>query len=245
MTVTSGKNCSDSKTVSINQPTNLTATAIATDFACDPDNTVLTSEITVTASGGTAPYLYSIDNVNFGTSNIFQIVDNGSVQTPTIYVRDANGCVANDTVIINPLPEITAVLVSQNTAITCINDEEVTVTINRWIQVILKLHYFQMAHTQIINGNTATFTINSAGSYTFQVTDLGTLCYFITQPYIINPYDTIAATATTASDVTCFGDNNGSVSLNVSGYTGNYNYNLLDSSNNSVATGTENTATNQ
>lgn len=63
MTVTSGKNCSDSKTVSINQPTNLTATAIATDFACDPDNTVLTSEITVTASGGTAPYLYSIDNV--------------------------------------------------------------------------------------------------------------------------------------------------------------------------------------
>lgn len=243
VTVTSGKNCSDSKTVSINQPTNLTATAIATDFACDPDNTVLTSEITVTASGGTAPYLYSIDNVNFGTSNIFQIVDNGSVQTPTIYVRDANGCVANDTVIINPLPEITAVLVSQNTAITCINDEEVTVTITGG-SGNFEVTLLPNGPTQIINGNTATFTINSAGSYTFQVTDLGTLCYFITQPYIINPYDTIAATATTASDVTCFGDNNGSVSLNVSGYTGNYNYNLLDSSNNSVATGTENTATN-
>lgn len=186
MTVTSGKNCSDSKTVSINQPTNLTATAIATDFACDPDNTVLTSEITVTASGGTAPYLYSIDNVNFGTSNIFQIVDNGSVQTPTIYVRDANGCVANDTVIINPLPEITAVLVSQNTAITCINDEEVTVTITGG-SGNFEVTLLPNGPTQIINGNTATFTINSAGSYTFQVTDLGTLCYFITQPYIINP----------------------------------------------------------
>jgi hypothetical protein len=50
-------------------------------------------DIVVTAIFGTSPYQYSIDGVNFQTSNIFPDVANGFY---TVTVKDANGCIATD-----------------------------------------------------------------------------------------------------------------------------------------------------
>jgi gliding motility-associated-like protein len=48
--------------------------------------------VTVQASGGTPPYEYSIDMLNFQTNNVFSNISSGLY---FFYVRDANGCIAH------------------------------------------------------------------------------------------------------------------------------------------------------
>ncbi|MEX0362741.1 MAG: hypothetical protein AB3N10_17330, partial [Allomuricauda sp.] len=127
--VISGRSCDDFFDQTVTEPTVLNVSASATAFVCNVSNAVNTSTITVTASGGTGPYLYSIDNVNFQTSNTFDIVDTGVVQNITAYVTDANSCAQTAVVApIQPINVFTAA-VTQNIGITCANPEEVLVTI--------------------------------------------------------------------------------------------------------------------
>ena len=77
ITVTSGRNCTAQQVIVIGEPAVLTGSAAATAFTCAADNSVTTSTVTVTAAGGTAPYSYSMDGVNFQTSNLFTVIDNG------------------------------------------------------------------------------------------------------------------------------------------------------------------------
>jgi len=85
-------NISQSPTIS-----SVTTTNCATPFG-----------ITVNASGGTAPYLYSI---NGGTTYIDNggLFNNVPVGSYTISIIDANGCTATDTAEIYPVLEASAV----------------------------------------------------------------------------------------------------------------------------------------
>ena len=51
--------------------------------------TVMGNQISVNASGGTGTYFYSIDGVNFQSSNVFPNLQSGQY---TILVKDTNGC---------------------------------------------------------------------------------------------------------------------------------------------------------
>ncbi|TRZ40916.1 SprB repeat-containing protein, partial [Robertkochia solimangrovi] len=116
ITVTSDRECTDVKTQTILEPDPVSASVEATEFACDASNGVNQSTITVTASGGTAPYMYSIDGTNYQESNIFMVSDTGVAQSINIDVRDANGCFGAASVTIEPLPVITNVAITQLTA---------------------------------------------------------------------------------------------------------------------------------
>ncbi|MEX0289866.1 MAG: T9SS type B sorting domain-containing protein, partial [Flavobacteriaceae bacterium] len=249
----SDRNCVLREVVIVNEPTVLSVTAAATAFDCNPDNTVNTSTITATVpvGSGTAPYLYSIDNINFQTSNTFEIVDNGATQNITVYVTDANGCSTTDAVVIDPLNVFTAV-VTQNVAISCVNPEEVLITVtddgnpaNVYTYELLPIGNPDGALTATPTNTTATFDLTAVGSYTFRVTDTATGCYVDTATYTIAPYDLIDVVATATMPVTCFGDTNGELEINVSGYTGAYSYEVFDSSAVTTGiTGVGNTATN-
>ncbi|NAS11008.1 T9SS type B sorting domain-containing protein [Poritiphilus flavus] len=238
--VLSGRSCEEWQTIVINEPAVLTASAVATAFACDASNTATTSTITVTAGGGTAPYLYSIDNVNFQASNTFDIVDNGAIQNITVYVTDANGCAQTDNVVLDPLNVFTAA-VAQINAITCPNPElvEITVTDNG---NPANTYTYELLPTGNPNGTfvgnptpiTARYEINAPGTYTFRVTDNATGCYVDTAPYTIAPYDLIEVIATATTQVTCFGGTDGELSLQVNNYTGTYDYQIFDSLGNPV-----------
>ena len=83
--------CTKDTTVTLGEPTLLTASAVnsATASCSGNDGT-----ITVTGSGGTPAYQYSIDNgVNYQSSNVFTAPAVGAY--PNIKVKDANGCIAN------------------------------------------------------------------------------------------------------------------------------------------------------
>ena len=236
--VISARSCDDFFDQTVTEPVALAVSASATPFACNPNNTVNTSTITVTASDGTGPYLYSIDNINFQTSNVFDVPDTGAVQNITVYVTDANACAETDTVVIQPINTFTAA-VTQNTAISCANPEDVLITVtdngnpgNTYTFALLPIGNPAGSITATPTNVTATADLTAPGSYTFRVTDNTTGCYVDTAPYDIAPYDLIEVVATPTAPAICFGDTNGALEINVTGYTGTYDYQVFDDSNN-------------
>jgi hypothetical protein len=83
-TVSDANACSGSASISITEPTPLQIAAVASQLNCHGD----TATVTVTASGGTAPYT--------GTGVFYR-----TAGTWAFTVTDANGCIATDTVIIS------------------------------------------------------------------------------------------------------------------------------------------------
>ena len=238
--VISSRGCEGIRNETITQPIELTVSAVATEFSCSPSNSVNTARVTATAGvgTGTAPYLYSIDNVIFQSLNTFNITDNGSAQTIDVYVKDAKGCTTFDTVTVQPLNTFTAT-VTQDVEITCTNDETVIITVTDNGLA----HNYGYELLPIGNGTgtlvsstaiSATFLLNAVGSYVFRVTDLDTGCYVNTASYTIAPFDFITASASATSAVTCFGELNGSLSIDIDGYNGDYNYEVFDTAGNIV-----------
>ncbi|MEQ9582202.1 MAG: hypothetical protein RIM68_08555, partial [Arenibacter sp.] len=229
--IRSSRFCKTDIPFTINEPSALVANASATSFACAADNSVAQAVITADIpTTGTAPYTFSINGVTFFTTNTFNINDTGAVQNFTVTVRDANGCTDTDTVTINPLPTITDVTVGQQTAITCTNDEVARVTVTGGSgDFSFELLPTGSAPNQSLVSQTADFTLTAPGDYTFRVTDNITGCYFTTAPYTVAPYDLIEVVATALTPVTCYGDSDGVMEIEVTNYTGNYSYEVFNS----------------
>ena len=86
LTVTDATGCEMTDSASVYAPPPLVASAQAEAAACFGRND---GSITVSATGGTVPYLYSLDNQSFnGAATQIGL----TAGTYTVYVRDANGC---------------------------------------------------------------------------------------------------------------------------------------------------------
>ncbi|MCF7568028.1 T9SS type B sorting domain-containing protein [Sabulilitoribacter arenilitoris] len=227
--VNSGRGCSATENIVIGEPTLLNASGVATDFACTLNNSVDTSTLTITETGGTAPFRYSIDGVNYFASNLFDIIDNGSVQNIDIYVRDSNNCIATNTVTINPLPIITATSVAVGTPIDCNGTGTVSITVTGGSGNLS----YQMLPSGTPQASNI-FAITSPGDYYFQVNDIDTGCSIITAPFTVLPFNIIDVVTTTTNAVTCFGGLDGTLEIDISGYSGPYTYEVFDSSSVSV-----------
>ena len=100
-------NCSNLSFQIGGSATTLTHTAQGSVNLCPAPNT-FGGIITLTANGGTAPYLYSVGN-GFSSSNIFNGLASGTYQT---IVMDANGCYSNQTVNITSPNPLTAAIIN-------------------------------------------------------------------------------------------------------------------------------------
>ena len=120
--VTDANNCTTSTTLTITEPTLLTATATSTAVLCFGG----TADITVTANGGTPAYQYSINGGANQASNVFTNLIAGSY---TIVVTDANNCTTSTTLTITEPTLLTATATS--TAVLCFGGTaDITVTAN-------------------------------------------------------------------------------------------------------------------
>ncbi len=104
--VTDGNGCSDSVTVSIQDPPTLTVAASADSILCYGD----LSTVTVTASGGTPPY---------SGTGLFYV----GAGTHTFSVVDSRGCMENVTVTITGPPELVAL--ANAPVVVCGRDEAI------------------------------------------------------------------------------------------------------------------------
>ncbi len=85
--VRDANNCTVPQNATVSQPLTLTASALTTNSTCNGGND---GTITVTANGGNSGYQYSLDGVNFQSSNVFNVASNPAPYTVTI--RDSKGC---------------------------------------------------------------------------------------------------------------------------------------------------------
>ncbi|GGG44123.1 T9SS C-terminal target domain-containing protein [Bizionia arctica] len=227
--VNSGRGCFAIELVTIYEPNLLTVSGIATDYACATDGSVNTSTLTITEIGGTSSYTYSINGTNYFNSNVFDIIDTGVIQIITIYVKDANGCIATNTVTILPLPTLTLATVAEATPIDCNNTGSISITVTGGSGNF----EYQMLPAGTPQASNV-FTILLPGDYYFLVSDLDTGCSIATAAYTVAPFDTVDAVATATTAVTCFGDTNGAIEINVTGYTGAYTYEVFNNTGTSV-----------
>ncbi|UII81600.1 T9SS type B sorting domain-containing protein [Flagellimonas sp. CMM7] len=251
--VISARACDDFYDETVTEPSALIVSATATPFACNASNTVNTSTITASAAGGIGPYLYSIDNTNFQTSNTFDIIDNGAVQNITVYITDANSC--SETAVVAPIEPInvfTANITLNNGGISCAGPEEVLITVtdngnpaNTYSYELLPVGNPLGSLTATPTNVTSIFDLTEPGSYTFRITDNTTGCYVDTAPYEILPYDLIEVVATPTAPAICFGDTNGALEINVTGYSGTYDYEVFNADGTTAGlTGSGNTSAN-
>lgn len=92
---------SGSYTIVVKDANGFTQTAsveLANPTAVTVSTTVSANDLTVTATGGSGVYEYSVDGINFQASGVFSALSDG-IYTAT--VRDGNGCAAETSVIVS------------------------------------------------------------------------------------------------------------------------------------------------
>lgn len=204
--------------VVISEPTIVQATAVVTDASCTNSNN---GSIQVTASGGTSPYNFSLNNGPFFPNSTFTAVASGSY---TILVSDVNGCTASTNAVVGNTYVLNAAILSQ-TDVSCSGGADGTVTLTSSGGVA--------PFTYSIDGGTTwqpdpAFVGLSGGTYTFTVKDNNGCSDNITATVIERPV--LTASVASVIPVSCFGDTTGVIDITVAGGDGNYNYLWSDSS---------------
>ncbi|AKD03542.1 hypothetical protein PKOR_10875 [Pontibacter korlensis] len=200
ITAKDANGCMATGTVSVNQnvPTNFTASSKAS--TCGGNNGTVTVR---DVSGGTAPYAYSKDGVNFQQEATLTGLVAGVY---TIVVKDAKGCTFSKQVQVEDIAGPTEVAVSTEPS-TC-GDSNGTITISEVIGGVAP-------YTYSINGtdfqSSTGFSSLLAGEYELTVKDANGCTY--TQAVILNNIPGPTAFSALANPSSC-GRANGTVTVN-------------------------------
>ncbi|WP_115124295.1 Ig-like domain-containing protein, partial [Marinirhabdus gelatinilytica] len=199
------------ESITINEPsTAVSVTATSTD-----ESGPTTGDGTATAnpSGGTPPYTYSWSP----GGEITQTITGLSAGDYTVTVTDANGCMATATTTVNPGTCQNLAIQASSTPVTCNGDADGTATAN----VTGGSGNFSYAWSP---GGETTQSISNltAGTYTVTVTDNVTLCTATASTTVNQP--AALSTGIAVTDVSCFGENTGSLDLTVNGGTQPYTF---------------------
>ncbi len=215
--------CTDSKSITINQPSAGVSITSATASAvfCSNDN----SQITITATGGTPNYGYAaVPNgaavpTSFGTSNVVTVnTTGGTVLVWDVYVRDASGCVTlvptTVNIINNGTPNVTTLVTNQCSAT------------GSSFQIVASATGGLAPYTYTINTGVAptgalldTFTV-APGTYTVTVTDANG-CPATTS---VTVNQRLTALAAVIKDITCSLPQEASIRVDVSGGSAPFTY---------------------
>jgi gliding motility-associated-like protein len=183
----------------------------------------LQATIQLSAIGGVAPYQYSTDGVNF-TNTTTYTVGAGIYQ---YYVRDANGCkaVLTNQVEIEAIPTLVVGLDLSAAVINCSGDTSAT------IRATATGGLGNYSYTLLDSANnpigvaqaTGVFSNLAAGLYSVAVQSGD--CNAVSTPITItDPPLLEVIKPVIKTDITCFGESNGSITINTTGGTGIIQY---------------------
>lgn len=198
------------QTVTININDEISGTAeLTAPFTCTSNGTITVTGVT----GGTSPYTYSLDGVNFQTSNVFTGLTAG---TYSVTIQDNNGCtfITND-VTINPLDPPTD-LTFDHTPITCpTNATTVTITSVTGGTGVLEYQIIAPTASATAYQTSNVFTGLEPDTYTFQVRDENDCVY--SESYIIDPLTMPTVNAVLSEGLDCTSSPDAVITGNITG----------------------------
>jgi hypothetical protein len=208
VTVTDNNSCTATRNYTITQPTAVSASAVQTNVAC---NGGTNGAINLTPFGGTSGYTF-----NWGSGITTEDRTGLAAGTYSVTITDANGCTG-----------ISSYTITQPTAIS--GSAVVTnVACNGGANGAINL---------TPSGGTPGYTYNwgggittedrtglAAGAYSVTITDANG-CSAIRGFTVTQPTSALTSTEVSKTNILCFGGNNGSATISVSGGTAGYSYN--------------------
>ena len=201
--------CSNADTISILSSTPVSVTLAAASGACGGNN----GQIIATATGGQAPYQYSLNAAAYQPSNTFSNLAPGFY---TVLVADATGCTATDT---TTLPQGVPISVTiSSDSVKCFGGAEGTVTASATGGLPPYQYSLNGGAYQVSNS----FTV-IIGTYTITVKDQ-TGCTATTASVTVYQPTPLAFDSIITTAVKCPGDKNGTIRVYASGGTQPYNY---------------------
>jgi gliding motility-associated-like protein len=217
-------------TITVTEPTAIQASAVlTTPVRCHGESN---GEITVTATGGTLVNPnYTFEMVAPVTSNNTGLFTGLSFGTYTVNVRDDNGCVkaANSIVVTEPTTLTGFASVSSNyngAKISCpgADDGQITAVANGGNGGYV---YVLDQDAGNLSGQAdGSFDAISPGSFTVTVTD-SKGCVVTTAPVTLTDPVAITASASITTTISCFGFNDGQITVSGTGGTGAYTYSMV------------------
>jgi gliding motility-associated-like protein len=204
VTVTDLNGCTITASATVNEPTALTASAVAADASC---NGATDGSVDLTVGGGSPAYSFSWSNG--ATTEDLAAVGAG---TYTVTVTDLNGCTITASATVNEPTAITASTTVIDAACGGSNG-----SIDLTVGGGSPAYSFSWSN----GATTEDLAAVGAGTYTVTVTDLNGCT--ITASATVNEPTTLTASAT-ATDASCNGATDGSVDLTVGGGSPTYSF---------------------
>ena len=213
VTVTDANGCTASSSYEVTQPLSAVTASVAVVNNICYNGTA--GSITVTASGGTGSYTYSLNGTTYQAGNMFNNLAAGSY---TAYVQDGNGCIkTKDTTITQP-PAISITIGTITSA--CAGTSNGAIASNAVGGTGILLYSwtgpngFTKASKNISN--------LAAGVYNLTVTDANGCT--VTRQVTVPGLPAITASAIITS-VSCFGTSTGAINLTPGGGSGAFSFN--------------------
>ncbi len=212
VTVTDAHSC----TINVNGTVTQPASALTLTIVSQTDVTVYggsDGSATVSGSGGTPPYSYSLNGGSYQATGVFVSLAAG---THKITLRDANMCTVDINVTITqPMIPLSLNIVSQ-TDVACNGGTTGAITAAAWGGLT--------PYEYRINGgawqSSGTFGSLQAGSYTLAVRDASSASFDMAVTLTEPPELALSSTTTIAS---CPDTDDGAIDLTITGGTGTYN----------------------
>ena len=208
-TIVDDSSCTLKDTIMIEEPNELSFTDSLINILCHGENT---GEIHLAITGGTSPYLCSIDSgMTFQSQNYFDNLIAGSY---SIVIKDANDCVLSSPLynIVEPLTSLTASLTSPN--LLCFSDTgTIILTVNGGVP-----NYSILWNNGVITHNLYGI---GAGNYSVTILDENN-CEVIESINVPEPNEINLNAVIT--DLLCFEDGTGAINITTNGGVLSYNY---------------------
>src|SRR6185436_14880730 len=195
-----------SAAIIINQPAQALNGNVATtqNVSC---NSGANGTINLAVTGGTAPYSYSWSN-GASTQNISGLYSGTYVVT----VTDAQGCLFSTSAVVSqPAGALNSIInVSQN--VNCFGGN------NGSIALIVNGGTAPYSYTWSNGASTQNLNNLSSGTYSVTITDVNG-CINVASASVNQPSAELSGSASSTTNVSCFGGNNGNINLSVNGGT--------------------------
>lgn len=207
LTVTDASGCTKTSTSTLSGTYSVTLTNTPVAVSCFGGNN---GSISSSPGSGVSPYTYSWSNGS-SSSNLSNI----SAGSYTLTITDANGCKATTTTNVTE-PAAALALSTTGTAVNCFGQSTGAASVSA--------NGGTSPYTYAWNIGTTSSAINNvpAGTYSVTVTDAKG-CTATINRTINQPSAALSATSS-QTNINCFGQSTGAVSLNVSGGTSPYSY---------------------